>query len=71
MKRLSKGIDKRLIYKSLSWRAIATVTTLIVSWLVTGSLTLSLSIAGFEVIVKTLIYYVHEMIWKEKKEDET
>jgi len=61
-----KGIDKKVLLKTLSWRVIATITTLTVSWIITGNIVLSMEIAGVEVVLKTLIYYIHEMIWKEK-----
>jgi len=67
MKQWLKNIDKKILLKSLSWRAVATITTLTVSWIVTGNIMISVEIAGAEVVIKTLIYYIHEMFWKDKK----
>lgn len=49
--------------KTLSWRATATIDTLLISYFVTGSLALAGSIASFEVVTKMLIYYFHERAW--------
>lgn len=51
------------VYKSLSWRMVATLTTFLISWAVTGSLAIGLGIASIEFWLKILIYYVHERAW--------
>ena len=54
---------KRTLAKTVSWRAVATLDTLAISYLVTGSGTLAGTIAGFEVLTKVVIYYCHERAW--------
>ena len=46
--------------KAVSWRIVGTLDTMVISWLVTGKLTLALSIGGMEVISKMVLYYLHE-----------
>jgi uncharacterized membrane protein len=60
-----KPIDspKRSITKTITWRIIAELDTLIVSYLITGSISWSLSIVGIESIIKTVMYYIHERAW--------
>ena len=53
----------RSIAKAVSWRMTATVDTFIISFVVTGSLKWAGSIAGFEMLTKMAIYYLHERAW--------
>ena len=57
-------IDRRAFAKTLTWRFIATVTTICVAFIFTGSLVISLEIGSVEVILKTLFYYLHEKTWE-------
>ncbi|WP_394975295.1 DUF2061 domain-containing protein [uncultured Croceitalea sp.] len=54
---------KRSIVKSISWRAIGTLDTIIISWIVTGTLSLAFSIGFIELITKMVLYFFHERIW--------
>ena len=54
---------KRTLAKTVSWRAVATLDTFVISYLVTGSGAWAGTIAGFEVLTKVLIYYCHERVW--------
>lgn len=54
---------KRSIVKALSWRITATVTTILIVLLFTGKLLLALSVGLVELVVKLLLYYVHERAW--------
>ncbi len=54
---------KRTLAKTVSWRAVATLDTFVISFLVTGSGTWAGTIAGFEVLTKVMIYYFHERAW--------
>jgi uncharacterized membrane protein len=53
----------RHIYKTISWRIIGTIDTIMLGWLVTGNFKLGLSIGGLEVMTKMLLYFLHERIW--------
>ncbi len=54
---------KRSIAKSVSWRIIGTLDTIIISWIVTGTLTLAFSIGLVELVTKMVLYFFHERIW--------
>lgn len=54
---------KRSIAKAMSWRLTGTVDTIIISWIVTGKFGLAASIGAFELLTKTVIYYLHERAW--------
>ena len=54
---------KRSIVKTISWRALGTIATIIISYIITGTLTLAFSIGFIELISKLLLYYFHERAW--------
>jgi uncharacterized membrane protein len=53
----------RSVVKAISWRVVGTVDTMIISWFVTGELSMALTIGSIEVITKMALYYGHERIW--------
>ncbi len=53
----------RTLTKSISWRIVATSTTMLLVFLVTGDLVISAGVAALELLVKTVVYYLHERIW--------
>lgn len=57
----------RSIVKSVSWRTIGTIDTILISFLITGKVTLALSIGGIEVFTKMILYYFHERAWNRIK----
>ena len=54
----------RTILKTLSWRIVATTTTIIIAYFVFGDVSSALAVGGIEFFAKMLIYYVHERIWQ-------
>lgn len=53
----------RSIVKSLTWRAIGTIDTILISWIITGEVNTALSIGVIELISKMTLYFFHERIW--------
>ncbi len=53
----------RSFMKAVSWRAVGTIDTFIISFFVTGRVSLAGSIAAVEVMTKIMIYYLHERVW--------
>ena len=53
----------RSIVKAISWRVVGTGDTMIISWFITGELSMALTIGSIEVITKMILYYGHERIW--------
>lgn len=53
----------RTIAKTISWRVLATITTFIVSYVISSNIKIASSIAGSQVIIHTLLYYIHERCW--------
>ena len=56
-------VRKILVLKTLSWRVIATCTTMFLAYAVTGQLEFVASIGIGDVILKMIFYYMHEKAW--------
>ena len=54
---------KRHAAKTITWRIIGTLDTIVLSWLITGDALLGFQIGFAEVLTKMLLYYLHERIW--------
>lgn len=54
---------KRHIGKTITWRFIGTIDTMILAWAITGNPLTGLKIGFAEVITKMLFYYLHERVW--------
>lgn len=54
---------KRTLCKTISWRCLATFTTMLIVYFFTGELALSVGVGIVEVISKMIFYYFHERIW--------
>lgn len=54
---------KRHIAKAFSWRILASIVTFLVGWLVTGDVEFGMTIGLLDVILKLVLYYIHERIW--------
>jgi uncharacterized membrane protein len=54
---------KRHVFKTLTWRVIGTLDTMLLAWIISGNPLTGLSIGVAEVITKMLLYYLHERTW--------
>ena len=54
----------RSILKALSWRIVATLTTGIIAYFITGEIDTAVAIGSIEFVLKFGIYYVHERAWQ-------
>lgn len=55
--------NKRHIFKTITWRIIGTVDTMLLAWIITGSPITGIKIGFAEVVTKMLLYYLHERTW--------
>ena len=53
----------RSIIKSVSWRIVGTLDTIMISWIITGKVSMALTIGSIELITKMALYFFHERIW--------
>lgn len=54
---------KRSLIKTISWRIIGTLDTVLISWFITGTLALAFSIGAIELVSKMILYFFHERAW--------
>jgi uncharacterized membrane protein len=54
---------KRHILKTITWRMVGTIDTILLGWLVSGDPLIGITIGSFEVITKMILYFLHERIW--------
>ena len=57
----------RSLVKAVSWRALGSIDTFLLSWLFTGNPKAAGAIASTEVITKIGLYYFHERAWSSVK----
>jgi len=50
--------------KAVTWRVIATTTTMSLVYFFTGELDLSLGVGFFDVLLKLAFYFLHERAWE-------
>lgn len=53
----------RSVIKGVSWRIVGTIDTIVLSFFLTGHLTMALKIGASEVLTKVALYYLHERVW--------
>ncbi len=58
---------QRSLVKALTWRVIASLTTMVLVYIFTKEWKLSLGIGVLDVSIKLLFYYLHERGWNKIK----
>lgn len=53
----------RSLGKVVTWRVLVTITNTIGGYLASGSWTVGLGVAGFALVVNSILYFFHERIW--------
>jgi len=53
----------RSIVKGITWRLVASGTTMMVVFLMTGNLELVASVGAADITLKVMFYYFHERAW--------
>jgi uncharacterized membrane protein len=54
----------RSILKGITWRVVATLVTFLLAHWITGEISVAAKIAGWEVLAKIFVYYLHERAWQ-------
>ena len=54
----------RSVLKAFSWRILATLTTVMIAWVIIGKVDTAIMIGGVEFVLKFFIYYLHERAWQ-------
>ena len=58
-----KRENVRAILKSLTYKSLSTLSTFLAGWLITGDITIGMTLGLFGVTFKLLLYFVHEKVW--------
>ena len=53
----------RSFIKMLSWRVVATFTTMILVYIFVGKVKIAAAVGALEVVTKMILYYLHERVW--------
>ena len=53
----------RSVLKTISWRTVGTLDTVIIAYFITDDLTMAASIGSIELFTKMFLYYFHERAW--------
>lgn len=54
---------KRHIAKTISYRIVGSLQTMVIGYVLTGSFVASASIGFAELLIKPFIYFLHERVW--------
>jgi uncharacterized membrane protein len=63
----SKVNYKRHIAKTITWRIVGTLDTIVLAWIITGNPIIGIKIGGVEIMSKMILYYAHERVWYKSK----
>lgn len=65
--REAHAATKRSLAKTISWRALASIDTFLIAYIVTGEVSAGAFIVSAEVVTKMVLYYLHERGWSHIK----
>ena len=54
---------KRHLFKTITWRIVGTIDTMLLGWLVSGDPMIGVTIGSFEIVTKMILYFLHERAW--------
>lgn len=57
----------RSLVKTITWRIVGSIDTILISYLITGSFEMGVAIGSIEVISKMILYFIHERVWQQIK----
>lgn len=59
--------NTRSIVKTVTWRLTGSGATFLISYIMTGNLSIAGTIAAVQMTSNTVLYYIHERIWNRLK----
>ena len=60
---MTKISRTRHIMKAVTWRILATTTTILIAGTLTGDWAIGAQIGALELVSKLVLYYAHERVW--------
>jgi len=64
---MQKDTHYRSIFKTISWRIVATLTTIAIVFAFVGRISIAAGVGGIEVVAKLILYFFHERLWNKLK----
>ena len=58
---------RRHLAKTVTWRVVGTIDTMILAWIISGDPLVGLKVGGTEIVTKMTLYYFHEELWHRSK----
>ena len=58
-----KNANKRHLIKTITWRILGTLDTMLLAWIISGNAITGLKIGFAEVLTKMILYFIHEKVW--------
>ncbi|MBU2922151.1 DUF2061 domain-containing protein [Winogradskyella psychrotolerans] len=55
--------SKRHLAKTITWRIIGTLDTMLLSWFISGNFSIGMKMGLYEMVTKMVLYYLHERVW--------
>jgi CBS domain-containing protein len=55
--------NKRSIMKTVSWRIVSTVSTMLTVYIITGQLDLTVNVGLIDIFLRMPLYFFHERVW--------
>jgi len=62
--RKADPLIKRNLLKTISWRLVGSIDTVILGWIITGNFSFGAKIGATELLTKLFLYYGHERLWQ-------
>ena len=59
-----KKTFRRSVYKTITWRILASIDTAALTWWFSGDIIIGLKVGGMEIVTKVIIYFLHERAWR-------
>jgi uncharacterized membrane protein len=53
----------RSLGKVVTWRILVTITNFIGGWISSGDWRVGLGVAGFALVINSILYFFHERVW--------
>ena len=58
---------KRHIGKTITWRIVGTIDTMLLAWWISGNPLTGMKIGVAELFTKMIFYYIHERVWHKSR----
>lgn len=55
--------NKRSLAKTITWRITGSSATFLIAYIITGNLAASSVIGLTQMVLNTVLYYIHERLW--------